>query len=78
MKQLAGGKHMKNDCFPRTLKFEIKIKLFSLECKDAEVDFIGRIDAVDSKQYNFLRLQLEEFGVINWPFNFWDVEASAG
>jgi hypothetical protein len=25
MKQLAGGKHMENDCFPRTLKFEILI-----------------------------------------------------
>jgi hypothetical protein len=24
MKQLAGGKHMENDCFPRTLKFEMK------------------------------------------------------
>jgi hypothetical protein len=23
MKQLAGGKHMENDCFPRTLKFEL-------------------------------------------------------
>jgi hypothetical protein len=23
MKQLDGGKHMENDCFPRTLKFEM-------------------------------------------------------
>jgi hypothetical protein len=23
MKQLAGGKRMENDCFPRTLKFEM-------------------------------------------------------
>jgi hypothetical protein len=23
MKQLAGGKHTENDCFPRTLKFEM-------------------------------------------------------
>jgi hypothetical protein len=23
MKQLVGGKHMENDCFPRTLKFEM-------------------------------------------------------
>ena len=23
MKQLAGGKHMENDCFPRTLKFKM-------------------------------------------------------
>jgi hypothetical protein len=23
MKQLAGRKHMENDCFPRTLKFEM-------------------------------------------------------
>ena len=23
MKQLAGGKHMENNCFPRTLKFEM-------------------------------------------------------
>jgi hypothetical protein len=26
MKQLAGGKHMENDCFTRTLKFEMNIK----------------------------------------------------
>jgi hypothetical protein len=25
MKQLAGGKHMENDCFPRTLKFEMML-----------------------------------------------------
>jgi hypothetical protein len=25
MKQLTGGKHMQNDCFPRTLKFEIEL-----------------------------------------------------
>jgi hypothetical protein len=33
MKQLAGGKHMENDCFPRTLKFEMELwgfKDFSL------------------------------------------------
>jgi hypothetical protein len=24
-KQLASGKHMENDCFPRTLKFEMKL-----------------------------------------------------
>jgi hypothetical protein len=23
MKQLAGGKHMENDCFPKTLKFKM-------------------------------------------------------
>jgi hypothetical protein len=23
MKELAGGKHMENNCFPRTLKFEM-------------------------------------------------------
>jgi hypothetical protein len=27
MKQLAGGKHMENDCFPRTLKFEMTLTL---------------------------------------------------
>jgi hypothetical protein len=25
MKQLAGRKHMENDCFPRTLKFEMRV-----------------------------------------------------
>jgi hypothetical protein len=28
MKQLAGGKHMVNDCFPRTLKFEMYLVYF--------------------------------------------------
>jgi hypothetical protein len=27
MKQLAGGKHMENDCFLRTLKFEMKLSV---------------------------------------------------
>jgi hypothetical protein len=31
MKQLAGGKHMKNDCFPRTLKFEMEDLSFNQE-----------------------------------------------
>jgi hypothetical protein len=26
MKQLVGGKHMENDCFPRTLKFEMVLE----------------------------------------------------
>jgi hypothetical protein len=30
MKQLAGGKHMENDCFPRTLKFEMYTCIFAL------------------------------------------------
>jgi hypothetical protein len=25
MKQLASGKHMENNCFPRTLKFEMEV-----------------------------------------------------
>jgi hypothetical protein len=31
MKQLAGRKHIENDCFPRTLKFEM---IFLLDGKD--------------------------------------------
>jgi hypothetical protein len=30
MKQLVGGKHMENDCFPRTLKFEMYPLLLAL------------------------------------------------
>ena len=51
-----------------------KIKLFSLEREDANPNFIGQVDAVDTKQYVSLRLWLEEFSVVDWPFNFWDVE----
>jgi hypothetical protein len=52
-----------------------KIKLFLLEREDADSNFIGRVDAVDAERYVFLRLWLEEFGVVDWPFNSWDVEA---
>ena len=31
MKQLAGGKHMENNCFPRTLKFKMKWKYFIIK-----------------------------------------------
>jgi hypothetical protein len=50
-----------------------KIKLFSLECKDAEANFIGPIDTVEAKRYGSLYLWLEEFGVI--LINFWNIEA---
>jgi hypothetical protein len=31
MKQLAGGKHIENDCFPRTLKFEMCVGIGEME-----------------------------------------------
>jgi hypothetical protein len=47
-----------------------KIRLLSLKRKDMEADFIGWIDVVDAS----LHLQLEEFGVVDWPFNFWNAK----
>jgi hypothetical protein len=32
MKQLAGEKHTKNDCFPRTLKFEMNVASLYMFC----------------------------------------------
>jgi hypothetical protein len=33
------------------------------------------IDAANAERYVSLCLRLEEFGVVDWSFNFWDVEA---
>ena len=53
----------------------MKIKLFLLECNNANPDFIRQVDAANVKRCVFLRIRLEEFGMVDWPFNFWDVEA---
>jgi hypothetical protein len=46
-----------------------------LEREDANPNFIGWVDAVDAERYVSFCLRLEEFGVVDWPFNFWNVEA---
>jgi hypothetical protein len=52
-----------------------KIKLFLLECEDTNPDFIRRVDVADAERYASLCFRLKEFGVVDWPFNFWEVEA---
>jgi hypothetical protein len=46
MKQLASGKHMENDCFPRTLKFEMNVlhvlnKILPPAHIESELDVLG-------------------------------------
>jgi hypothetical protein len=51
MKQLASGKHIENDCFPRTLKFEMKDLLFSFVkiCVDSYISFTRFVQCRFSK-----------------------------
>ena len=52
-----------------------KIKLYSLDCEDVDVEFVGWIDAVAGETYVALHLRLYKFGVLDWLFSFWDVES---
>jgi hypothetical protein len=53
-----------------------KIKLYLLDCGDVDAEFVERINTVNGETYASLRLRLHEFGVVEWSFNFWDVEGN--
>ena len=53
-----------------------KIKLFSLENEGDDPEFIGPIDMEEGQSFALLRVKLEEVGVIEWPFQFWDASES--
>lgn len=53
-----------------------KIKLFSLENEGDDPEFIGPIDVEEGQSFALLRVKLEEVGVIEWPFQFWDASES--
>jgi hypothetical protein len=51
-----------------------KMMLYSLEVEAAEVEVIGKVDCLAGERYVDLRKRLEEFKVVEWPFDFWDAE----
>jgi hypothetical protein len=51
---------------------ELRVKVYSLAAKDAVPVLTCKGDVLDSKRYNAFRVQLEEFGVVDWSFDFWD------
>ena len=49
-----------------------------MEHEVIEVEFISKIDVMDEIQFAVFRKQLEEFEVVDWTFDFWDVKACFG
>ena len=54
---------------------ELRIKVFYLATKDATLVFTCKADVSNNERYDALRVHLEEFGMVNWAFDFWDAEA---
>jgi hypothetical protein len=54
---------------------ELRIKVLCLATEDATPVFTCKADVPDNERYDALRVRLEELGVVNWVFDFWDVEA---
>jgi len=53
---------------------ERHIKLWTLEDKEADLDFFGKLKVGDGKSFASLRERLETANILDWPFEFWDVE----
>jgi hypothetical protein len=54
---------------------ELRVKIYCLAVENAAPVFICKVNMPDTERYNALRVRLEEFGVVEWPLNFWDAEA---
>ncbi len=53
---------------------ERHIKLWTLEDEDADPEYFGKVKVGDGQSYASLRERLEAANVLDWPFEFWDVE----
>lgn len=51
-----------------------KIRFFALDHDYTELVFIGKIKATKEEPYSDLRPRLGKTYVVEWPFDFWDVE----
>ena len=51
-----------------------KIRLFALEHDYTEPVFMGKVNATKEEPYSDLRPRLGKACVVEWPFDFWDVE----
>ena len=52
----------------------LKVKFFLLEREWSDLEMIGPIIVKEGESYTDLRLRLEDVGIVDWPFLFWDVE----
>ena len=52
------------------------MKLWTREHKDADAEYFGKVKVGDGLSYASLRERLEAAKVLDWPFEFWDVEDS--
>jgi hypothetical protein len=51
---------------------ELRINVYSLAAEDIALVLTCKVDVPDFERYNAFRVQLEEFGVVDGPFDFWD------
>jgi hypothetical protein len=51
-----------------------RIKLYSLEDEEASPDYIGLVKSLEDECFRDLRVHLEGVGIVEWPFDFWDIE----
>jgi hypothetical protein len=54
---------------------DLRIKVYSLASENATPVFTCKVDVLGTEQYDARKVRLEELGVVEWPFDFWDVEA---
>jgi hypothetical protein len=52
-----------------------KIMLFSLDCEDAALEVIEKVDNLTRDRYVVLQVRLKEFDVVEFAFDSWDVES---
>ena len=51
-----------------------KVTLWMLEFEAADLDYLGKLDVGGASTLEALRLSLESNDVLDWAFDFWDVE----
>ena len=51
-----------------------KVTLWTLESEAADPDYLGKLDMGGASTLEALRLLLESNDVLDWAFDFWDVE----
>lgn len=51
-----------------------RIKLWTLEEEGADPEYFGKVDVGSALTYEALRIILEGNDLLEWPFEFWDVE----
>jgi hypothetical protein len=51
-----------------------RVKLYNLDAEDMNPEYIGPVKGSEEDCFRDLRVCLEAAGIVEWPFNFWDIE----